>query len=133
MCSLLAALLAASIDGEAALRHASALAALGPHPWGSPRAAAAAEYVAAHFREAGLQDVRLQAFEAGGKRGVNAIGVLRGSAAEFIVVGGHHDSAPAAPAAYDDGGGIGVIIEAARVLARRGSRARTIVFASWDG
>jgi len=131
----LALVLAAAtvIDGEAALRHASALAALGPHPWGSPRAAAAAEYVAAHFREAGLQDVRLQAFEAGGRRGVNAIGVLRGSTPEFIVAGGHHDSAPAAPAAYDDGGGIGVIIEAARVLARRGSRARTIVFVSWDG
>ena len=51
MCSLLAALLAASIDGEAALRHASALAALGPHPWGSPRSHPAAEYVAAQLRE----------------------------------------------------------------------------------
>jgi hypothetical protein len=130
-----ALLLAASaaIDGQAALRHASALAALGPHPWGSPRAAAAAEYVAAKFREAGLHDVGMQGFEAGGVRGVNTLGVLHGSGAEFIVLGGHHDSAPGAPAAYDDGGGIGVVIEAARVLARRGSRARTIVFASWDG
>jgi hypothetical protein len=130
---VLAASAVVVIDGEAALRHASALAALGPHPWGSPRSAAAAEYVAAKFREVGLQDVRMQAFEAGGLRGVNAFGALHGSGAEFIVVGGHHDSAPGAPAAYDDGGGIGVVIETARVLARRGARARTIVFASWDG
>jgi len=31
----------AAVDGPAALRHASALASLGPHPWGSPRARAA--------------------------------------------------------------------------------------------
>ena len=48
---LLGLLLAASVDGEAALRHASALAALGPHPWGSPRNEAAAQYVAAELRE----------------------------------------------------------------------------------
>ena len=46
-------LLAAALDGEAALHHASALAALGPHPWGSPRAPVAAEYVASQFRAAG--------------------------------------------------------------------------------
>jgi len=33
--ALLPALIAAAaFDGQAALRHASALAALGPHPWG---------------------------------------------------------------------------------------------------
>jgi len=126
-------LLSLAIDGAGAHRHASALAALGPHPWGSPRARAAAEYVVAQFREAGLGEVRLQEFESHGIRGTNAIGVLRAPGPELIVVGAHHDTAPEAPGAYDDGGGVGVLIEAARILARRPSRPRTLVFVSFDG
>jgi len=133
MSSLLAALLAASIDGEAALRHASALAALGPHPWGSPRNHAAAEYVAAQLRDAGLTEVRLQEFESQGIRGTNVIGVLRAPDPELLLLGAHHDTAPDAPGAYDDGGGVGVLIEAARAWAREPSRTRTFVFASFDG
>ena len=79
MAALLGLLLAASIDGEAALRHASALAALGPHPWGSPRNQAAAAYVAAQLREAGLDEVELQAFERHGIRGTNVVATLPGA------------------------------------------------------
>jgi hypothetical protein len=129
---LLPLLLAVALDGEAALHHASALAALGPHPWGSPRGPVAAEYVAAQFRAVGLQEVRLQPFESHGIKGSNVIGVLRAAGPEFLVVGAHHDTAPSAPGAYDDGGGVGVMIEAARVLARQPSRARTLVFVSFD-
>lgn len=128
-----ALLLAASVSGEAALRHASRLAALGPHPWGSSRVSLAASYVEAQFREAGLQDVRLQPFESHGVRGANVLGVLRGPGPEFLVVAAHHDTAPDAPGAYDDGGGVGVLIETARALAADGRRARTIVVASFDG
>jgi hypothetical protein len=133
--SLLALLLSAHLDGEAALRHASALASLGPHPWGSPRNRAAAEYVAAQFRAAGLAEVRLEEFESHGVRGANVVGVLRGggSLPEFVVVGAHHDTAPEAPGAYDDGGGVGVVIEAARVLSQSAARPRTVIFVSWDG
>jgi hypothetical protein len=126
-------LLAAAIDGEAALRHASALAALGPHAWGSPRNRAAAEYVAVQFREAGLTEVRLQEFETQGTLGANVIGVLRARGPEMVVVGAHHDTVPESPGAYDDGGGVGVLVELARVLAREPSRARTVVFVSFDG
>jgi hypothetical protein len=133
MVSLLAVLLAASVDGEAALRHASALAALGPHPWGSSRNQAAAEYIASQLRDAGLTEVRLQGFESQGIRGTNVIGVLRAPGPELVVVGAHHDTAPDAPGAYDDGGGVGVLIEAARMWAREPSRTRTFVFASFDG
>jgi hypothetical protein len=126
-------LLAAAIDGEAALRHASALAALGPHPWGSPRNRAAAEYVAVQFREAGLTEVRLQEFETQGTTGANVIGVLRARGPEMIVVGAHHDTVPDSPGAYDDGGGVGVLVELARALAREPSRTRTVVFVSFDG
>lgn len=133
MNALLPALIAAAaFDGQAALRHASALAALGPHPWGSPRALAAAQYVAVQLRDAGVPDVRLQDFDTEGIHGINVVGRLPGPGAEFVVIGAHHDSAPGAPGAYDDGGGVGVVIEAARVLARR-SRSRALVFVTWDG
>ena len=133
MPALLGLLLAASIDGDAALRHASALAALGPHPWGSPRNQAAAAYVAAGLREAGLDEVELQAFERHGVRGTNVIATLRAPGDEIVVIGAHHDTAPEAPGAYDDGGGVGILIELARVLARDERRPRTIVIASFDG
>jgi len=133
MTPLLGLLLAASIDGGAALRHASALAALGPHPWGSPRNQAAAAYVAAQLREAGLDSVEVQPFERHGVRGANVIGTLPAPGEAFVVIGAHHDTAPDAPGAYDDGGGVGILIELARVLARDERRARTIVLASFDG
>lgn len=130
---LLATATAVAVDGNAALRHASALASLGPHPWGSPRSRAAAAYVAAELRGAGLTSVALEDFEVKGVRGVNVVGVLRGAQPGLVVVGAHHDTAPDAPGAYDDGGGVGVLIEVARALAQQGTPARTIVFASWDG
>jgi hypothetical protein len=132
MSVLLGLLLAASIDGEAALGHASALAALGPHTWGSPRSEAAALYVAAELREAGLTAVELHPFERGGIRGTNVVATLRGPVDEMLVVCAHHDTAPDSPGAYDDGGGVGVVIELARVLAREPRRTRTLVFASFD-
>jgi hypothetical protein len=133
MSPLLGLLLAASLSGDAALRHASALAALGPHPWGSPRNQAAAAYVAAQLREAGLETVELQPFERHGVPGTNVIGTLRAPGDDFVLVAAHHDTAPEAPGAYDDGGGVGILIELARVLVLDPRRSRTIVFASFDG
>src|SRR3989304_2585460 len=118
MSPLVGLLLAASVDGQAALRHASALAALGPHPWGSPRNQAAAAYVAAQFREAGLDAVELAPFERHGVQGTNVIATLRAPGDEFVLVSAHHDTAPDAPGAYDDGGGVGILLELARGLAR---------------
>ena len=61
------------------------------------------------------------------------IATLPAPGEEFIVVGAHHDTAPDAPGAYDDGGGVGILIELARVLAKDARRPRTIVFVSFDG
>jgi hypothetical protein len=133
MSLLLSLVLAASVDGQAALRHASALAALGPHPWGSPRATAAAQYVAAELREAGLTEVDLQGFERHGIRGTNVVAILRGPSEEVVVVSAHHDTAPEAPGAYDDGGGVGILIELARVMMQEPTRTRTLAFVSFDG
>jgi hypothetical protein len=133
MSLLLGLVLAASFDGEAALRHASFLAELGPRHYGTPRARSAAEYVASMFREVGLADVRLQEFKSKGIPGTNVLGVLRGSGPEFVVVAAHHDSAPPVRWARDDGSGVAVLIETARALAQRSDRPRTVVFASFDG
>ena len=121
------------IDGQAALGHASKLSALGPHRWGSPLTQAAADYVEAQFREVGLQEVRQQPFTSHGLTGSNVIGVLRAPGPEFVLIGAHHDTAPEAPGAYDDGGGVGVMIEVARVLSKASTRPRTLVFVSFDG
>jgi hypothetical protein len=133
MTILLGALLAAAVDGGAALQHAAALAALGPHPWGSTRNEAAAEYVAAQMRASGLPEVELQRFERHGIQGVNVVGTLRAPGDDFVLIAAHHDTAPGAPGAYDDGGGVGVLLELARVLAGERSRPRTLVFVSFDG
>jgi hypothetical protein len=126
-----ALLLSAGIDGSAALGHASRLAALGPHPFGSPRTALAAEYVAAEFREAGLGEVRVQRFERDGLVGANIIAVLRGASSESVVVAAHHDSGPESPGAWS-AAAVGVLIEMARTLAATGARSRTLVFVCWD-
>jgi acetylornithine deacetylase/succinyl-diaminopimelate desuccinylase-like protein len=133
MPALLGLLLVASIDGAAALRDASALAALGPHPWGSTRNEAAAQYVAAQMRAVGLSQVELQRFERHGVKGTNVVGVLPAPGEEMVVIGAHHDSVAGGPGAYDDAGGVGVLLEVARALAQEGSRSRTLVFASFDG
>jgi hypothetical protein len=125
--------LAAAIDGGAALQHASRLAALGPHPWGSALGRGAALYVASQLKDAGLRDVRLDEFEQKGIRGANVVGVRPGTTSEIVVVGAHHDTAPDAPGAYDDGGGVGILIEVARAMAGAGAGKREIVFVSFDG
>ena len=133
MPALLGLLLAASIDGTAALRDASALAALGPHPWGSTRNEAAAQYVAAQMRAVGLPQVELQRFERHGIQGTNVVGSLSAPGDEIVVLGAHHDSVAGSPGAYDDAGGVGVLLEVAHALAQEGARARTFVFVSFDG
>jgi hypothetical protein len=89
--------------------------------------------VAVQFREAGLSEVRLQEFETEGVPGVNVVGALRARGPELVVLGAHHDTAPDAPGAYDDGGGVGVLVEVARALAREPTRTRSFVFVSFDG
>lgn len=129
---ILPLLLAAGIDGAAALQHAARLSALGPHPWGSAVGRGAAQYVHAQLKDAGLSEVRFEDFEAAGIRGTNVVGVRRGAARGILVIAAHHDTAPSAPGAYDDGGGVGVLIEVARAMAREG-RGRTVMFVSFDG
>jgi hypothetical protein len=132
---LLSLALVAGFDAGAAGEHARRLAALGPHPWGSPRARTAAAYVAAQLRGAGLTRVSVQEFRSKGAAGFNAVGVLPGPDpdAELVVVAAPHDSPPGADPAPADGAAAGVLIEAARALAAGGGTGRSVVFLAFDG
>ena len=66
----------------------------------------------------------------------NIIGILRGSKypKEYVLAGGHLDSYDAGTGAVDDGNGVSVTMEAARLLATSGAKPkRTILFCVWTG
>ena len=64
----------------------------------------------------------------------NIIGVMRGSKypKEYVLAGGHLDSYDSGTGAVDDGNGVCVTLEAARLLAASGARPkRTMLFCIW--
>lgn len=66
----------------------------------------------------------------------NVIGVLRGSKYpnEYVLAGGHLDAYDGGTGAVDDGNGVSVTMEAARLLATSGAKPlRTILFCIWTG
>ena len=80
-------------------------------------------------------DIRNHFFE-GPVKYHNVIGVLRGSKYpdEYVILGGHLDSYDIAGGAVDDGNGVSVTMEAARLLATSGAKPkRSIMFCLWTG
>lgn len=66
----------------------------------------------------------------------NVIGIIRGSKYpdEYVLVGGHLDAYDSASGAVDDGNGVAVTMETARLLALSGAKPlRTIMFCVWTG
>ena len=66
----------------------------------------------------------------------NVIGIMRGSKypGEYVLAGGHLDSYDSGCGAVDDGNGVSVTMEAARLLAASGARPRrTLMFCVWTG
>src|SRR6476620_3046650 len=119
--------------------HVSMLAGtIGSRPVGSEANARARAYVIDQLKLYGYE-VRVQ--EADGRRAplgrtahvVNVIAVLQGPKPEAIGLLAHYDSAPDSPGAADDGLGVAVSLEAARVLAARADRSRTIFVLLTDG
>jgi hypothetical protein len=115
---------------------------IGARPMGSPNERRAMEFAVQKFREFGLQESFIMPIDraySGVERAVVntrtgiAIGRLDGTTDRIIVIGGHIDSAnPDIPGANDDGSGSAVVLELARVLAKR-SNESTIVFALFGG
>ncbi|HWP82961.1 MAG TPA: M28 family peptidase [Bacteroidota bacterium] len=111
-------------------------------PMGSPSEQRAMEYAVGKFKEFGLSEATVmpmrsaQSYSAGGLVNTNsgvAVGVLKGKSGRIIVIGAHIDSSePEVPGANDDASGSAVVLELARVLAKRQNES-TIVFALFGG
>lgn len=66
----------------------------------------------------------------------NVIGIIRGSKYpdEYVIMGGHLDAYDVASGAVDDGNGVSVAMEAARLLAASGAKPkRSLAFCLWTG
>jgi peptidase M28-like protein len=119
--------------------HVSMLAGtIGSRPIGSEANARARAYVIDQLKLYGY-DVRVQETDArraelGRTAHVsNIIAALRGRRPEAIGLVSHYDSAPESPGAADDGLGVAVSLEAARVLAGRPDRQWTTLVLVTDG
>jgi hypothetical protein len=119
--------------------HISMLAdTIGSRPVGTPANARAREYILDQMKQVGF-DVRVQETDARRHelgltaRVSNIIGILPGQRPEAIAIIAHYDSSPDAPGATDDALGVGVALEAARVLAANQPRQWTICVILTDG
>jgi len=80
-------------------------------------------------------DIRNHFFE-GPVKFHNVIGIIRGTKHpdEYVITGGHLDAYDIATGSVDDGQGVAVTMESARLLALSGAKPdRTIMFAIWTG
>jgi hypothetical protein len=122
-----------------ATAHISMLAGtIGSRAVGTAANAMARDYVIDQLKQSGLE-VRVQETDArrhelGRTAHVsNIIAVLPGQRPDAIGVVSHYDSSPDAPGATDDGLGVAVALEAARVLAAGAPRQWTVLFLITDG
>lgn len=111
---------------------------IGSRAVGTPENARARQYVIDQLRLYGY-DVRVQETDArrpdiGATAHVsNVIAVKAGGDRNALGLLSHYDSVPEAPGAADDGLGVAVSLEAARVLAARADRRHTILVIVTDG
>src|SRR3954447_18698074 len=117
---------------ENARAHVQMLAGtIGSRPIGTPENARARQYIVDQLRFFGY-DVRVQETDArrpenGSTAHVaNIIAVKAGPDRPALGLISHYDSVPEAPGAGDDGLGVAVSLEAARVLAAREGRKHTL-------
>jgi aminopeptidase YwaD len=90
---------------------------VGSRPFGSRNERHAHEYVARHFRAAGLQ-VTLNPFRVRGRRSRNVIGELETPAKCLSILMAHADSVPPGLGANDNASGVGVLVALAPKLAQ---------------
>jgi hypothetical protein len=111
---------------------------IGSRPIGSEANARARAYVIDQLRlygyEVRVQETDAQRPDIGRTAHVsNIIASLRGRRPEAIGLVAHYDSAPESPGAADDGLGVAVVLETARVLAARADRQWTTFVLVTDG
>jgi len=113
---------------------------IGPRAIGTPGDRRAQDYIRRRLEEAGLQTridrvdrVRLSDTTDLVLDSANVVGVLPGTRTGALLVGAHHDSRNAnCPGSADDASGVAVLLDAARILAKRPHH-HTLVFVSFAG
>lgn len=128
----LALLAAVSFDAAALAQTSATLNALGPHPFGSPRNAAAAQFVSAKLQEAGLAQATIEEFVFEGSSGTNVVANLPGRSDRLLIIAAHHDSKKDAQDVSGRSRSLSLLIEIGR-LASKLRPARTWIIASFDG
>jgi len=128
----LALLAAATFDAAAIAQTSAALNALGPHPFGSPRNQAAAQFVAAKLQEAGLSQTVVEEFVSEGSPGSNVVARIPGRTDRLLIVATHHDSRKDQEDVSDRSRSLALLVE----IGRRAAQAqpmKTWIVASFDG
>jgi glutaminyl-peptide cyclotransferase len=99
-------------DAERAFADLEAQVGLGPRPAGSAANRRTAELIAGKLREAGVEDVGIQA------PWRNVVGVIPGDEPDAILLGAHFDTkdVPGLLGANDNASGVAVVLELARAL-----------------
>lgn len=128
----LALLAAVSFDAAAIAQTSATLNALGPHPFGSPRNQAAAQFVAAKLQEAGLAQTTVEEFVFEGSAGTNVVANLPGRSDRLLIIATHHDSKKDAQDVSGRSRSLSLLIEIGR-LASKLRPAKTWILASFDG
>jgi hypothetical protein len=109
---------------------------IGPRPMGSPAEQRALQLVVDKFREYGCDTayiIKIDYSPRGNTSSGVAVGIKRGTTKRIILIGGHIDSvSPEIPGADDDASGSAVVMESARVLAKRQLQS-TILFCCFGG
>jgi len=121
---------------EKAMDHVKYLAeTIGPRPMGSLQEKAALEYAAVMLNQYGCQVEWQPVMQSKSQNTdtANVIGRFPGNSERTIVIGAHIDSAgPEIPGANDDGSGVAVLLELARVLCQK-THESTLVFVPFCG
>lgn len=128
----LALLAAVSFDAAAIAQNSATLNALGPHPFGSPRNQAAAQFVSAKLQEGGLSQTTLEEFTFEGAAGTNVVANLPGRSDRLLIIAAHHDSRKESPDVSGRSRSLSLLIEIGR-LASKLRPAKTWIIASFDG
>lgn len=104
-------------DADRALAEAAKVTSFGVREAGSPAEGQAAAYVARRLEDLGYQpEVRTFSLP-NGKTSRNVVASVDGCAtSSTLILGAHIDSIPPSPGANDNGTGVGVLLEMARLL-----------------
>jgi len=97
--------------------HIQKIQEIGPHPTGSNALESVKEYIINELNETGL-NIRLEEWRLEGKSGINIEATLEGVKNNdyFVIVSAHYDSVDISPGAEDDGSGVSVVLNLAKIM-----------------